>query len=171
MKMTRMIAASRVHHQAPKEVLRPGMAGRKAALVLRAVCSSRATDRLPRLPIHTHVNRTEIASVCRRNPPNGWKDCNEPGMNHKGKCQKAQSSPTTRLARRGPILEISRGRAYPRHPGSSPKGPPKTRINKKVAGMLYQWRGEEKWGGGSPKSTASPVPASIKAAGVSRPTR
>lgn len=115
----------------------------------------------------------------------GVVDCDVPGMKKNGKCHTAHTIPRMRLAPRALYRFWSLGKANPRHPGSSPAGPPSRPPSRnngmiKSQGLMPAGRGSGgRWStGGLAKSNVGPprkkVPvmaSSVTRAGSKRTTR
>src|SRR5436189_5592441 len=103
---------------------------RIAKNVSKEVCTKTAMNRLPFVLLKTHVmtmvkaidamtNITMLRMVGGRF---------QTGAQNRGRCQNAQMGPRIRLPNKGPYRRCSLGSANPRHPGSSPSGPPKKKM-------------------------------------------
>src|SRR2546421_11652 len=78
----------------------------------------------------------ESATVRTRKTANGRWLWAVPGMPKSGKCQRAEISPITIDAQSMPMTGCTRWSRNPRHPNSSPVGPPISRTRRKVAGPI-----------------------------------
>src|SRR5215208_1986538 len=90
-------------------------------------------------------------------------------VNHSGRCHKAQITPRMRLALRALLPACRQGRAYPRHPISSPSALPGKII--KASRITAVSRGIPKLRAGPPRKVFKPTMPPARAAGPSTTTR